>query len=117
MACTVFHGRLHDTVTETSFGPQCRDDDEAAALLWHIRRTRAIDPRIADDLVIDAALNEVRSGRASLMLTHPDMLCVCGSGHVRTVMRWQDRKLFTKCNACDFTQVPEERRKAIEESH
>lgn len=111
MACTVHNGRLHDTVTETSFGPQCETDDEASALLCHIRRTRAIDPRIAGYADINAALNEVRSGQPFPI--HPDMVCACGSGLEWFMRSSQHRKVSTKCLACDGAEVPADRAEAI----
>ncbi len=113
MACTVFHGRLHDTVSETSFGTQCRDDDEADALHCHIYRTRAMDPRACDSALLETSLGEIRSGRAPSMPTHPRVLCVCGSGEMFHSTTYRRGSVKTHCKACGGTEVPVERRDQI----
>jgi hypothetical protein len=110
MACVAFNGRLHDTVSETSFGPQCRDDDEADALLCHIYRTRSMDPRACERTLLDAALDELRSGRATSMLTHPRVLCACGSGELFHSTTYHRGSMKTHCKVCGGTEVPADRR-------
>lgn len=124
MGCVAFNGRMHDTVSETSFGPECRDDDEAAQLIGHIRRTRGMDPRRIGWVVgyeeIDRALAELRDGSAASMPTHPDILCACGSGKPRNSLCATRGKIYTRCSSCfpppyegNGTEVPAERAEAV----
>jgi hypothetical protein len=108
MACTVFHARLHDTVTETSFGPQCRDDNEGAALLYHVWRTRGLDPRIVDFDELELALRELRTGADAGMTTHVNVRCACGSGLPTQGRMWTRHVEHTRCTSCDtWTPVPQ----------
>src|SRR5690348_12617042 len=102
MACTVHNGRLYDTVTETSFGPQFETDDEAQELLVHVWRTQAKDPR-RGDADLTAALVEIQTGVAASMPTHPAMLCVCGSGKLRLSTTYHRGEISTQCKACNGT--------------
>jgi len=106
MGCEVIHGRLYDTVSELSFGPQCADDEEAARLFHHVHRVYAIDPRAAGRALLALALEEVHAGTADAMPTSPRMLCACGSGRPFNVTSHHRGLVKTFCPECRGTAVP-----------
>jgi hypothetical protein len=101
MTCYADKHHLYDSVSEAHFGPECRDDDEATALICHIARTRALDPRIVPEGALVKFLEELRTGHADAIPTHPAMLCACGSGKQFRRLMWHMRKTFSSCEACN----------------
>lgn len=101
MSLEIRFGRFYCTTSECEFGPTCADDHEAAMLAYHVQRTRGVDIRALELTAREAALEEVRDGRAPTMETHCTMACLCGSGKPWTskLMRLNHPDV-TICEAC-----------------
>jgi hypothetical protein len=100
MACVAHFGHMYCTTAEVPFGPQCADEGEAWHLIGHISRTRGKDPRELSREDQVATLEEIRSGRSDEIPTHPDRLCVCGSGQPFTLQKWWKGVHSTQCEGC-----------------
>jgi len=97
MGCDVRNQRLHDTVTDTIFGPLCASDEEAELLRYQSERTRGHDPRALDRAVLDEVLAEIRSGAIEVVPTHRRKQCGCDNGKPYEEIMSREQVTYTKC--------------------
>lgn len=105
MAVEIRRGSFYDTVSESSFGPQCTSDKEAEILAYEIARTTGVDVRGHDGVRLAELLADLRAGDMYARETHSTRACYCGSGKPWISKLQSLRKpSCTRCEDCNGTE-------------